>query len=99
MIELLAKSLDVLTSIKEESDTPGTDHKLDYLISEIQHVLRKTSKSKISWRVVEGYDSVSTLKLHRVMQGASIIAEFYGNQSKEHAEFLADSWNGGESQR
>ena len=47
----------------------------------------------MKWTVEEGFDPVSTLKHHRVMQGASIIGEFYGLQSKANAEFLANTWN------
>ena len=41
------------------------------------------------WRVVEGYDRDSTLKLHRVISGASIVAECYGLDSGKHARLIA----------
>ena len=45
------------------------------------------------WRVVEGYDRDSTLKLHRVISGASIVAECYGLDSGKHARLIAAAPN------
>lgn len=43
------------------------------------------------WRVNEGYDKDSGLKLHRVVFGTSIVAECYGINSKTNARLIAAS--------
>lgn len=43
----------------------------------------------IKCTVAEGYDKDSGLKLHRVMRGASIMAECYGMDSEKNAKKFA----------